>query len=1070
MTDPRPCCFRWARRTIILACLAIVLTATPRALGQAPAAPKPSRSSTANRQERLKDRDRLAKEVEQLKTHGKLLDAIKAVEAMRTIESEVLGETSEDAIGSLEILAKLHQDREDWAEAKKAWSEVLELREKTLGKDHWKVTDARWALADVESLSKMDAAKRRRLAEAEKLDQKVEELFGQGKYSEAMKMAREVATIRKEIQGERHPDHAQSLNNLALLLATQGGYAAARPLYEQALAIHKAALGERHPDYALSLNNLAELLESQGDYAAARPLFEQALAIKKAVLGERHPSYALSLNNLAELFVSQGDYAAARPLLEQALAIKKAVLGERHPSYALSLNNLAALFVSQGDYAAARPLLEQALAIKKAVLGERHPDYLLSLNNLAAVLQHQGDLAGARPLFERASTLWKEVLGEHHLSYANGLNNVANLYLVQGDLAGARPLFEQALAIRKEVLGERHLDCARGLEQLAKLAQAQGDITQARQLVEQALDLSQEFLTRTLPTLPERQRIELLNQVQSTLALSLSLTRGSIELDPAVYHHLLFWKGLAGADIAARRLSTAPPEIYAKRLELNQVRAQLNSLTYAKVPPERRAQHDRQLTELREKRERLETELVRASGWKPDAPQPAEVAGALPRDAVLVDLFRYTHISPTSTGKGPFRREGRYIAFVVRKGKPPHRIELGPAADIDRAIDAWRDEPRNDAAHPVSRRLAQMVWQPLAAELDDAQLVLVAPDGQFNFLPWGALPDLTKPDAYLIERLTFAAVGSGRQVVELARRPFQPAPDRLLAVGGVDYNHRAAAGAPELAAQPTSADTIIVAATRTTRAAVFAGDKPPSFSKLSGTLPEVNAIAGLFGRATGGPAKVVSGTEASKEQVRKMLPGHRYIHLATHGYFAPESVKAADPFNLDALSLESAGRMGQGEVRGFYPGLVAGLAWAGANVPAKDPITGALDIGSGVMTAEEVEGLDLTGCELAVLSACDTGRGKVAGGQGVMGLQRAFHQAGVRTVVANLWLADDAAARKLMTLFYANLWGEKHLPPAEAMRQAQLAMLNEAVGIGALPRFWAGWVLSGDPGAGQSGR
>jgi tetratricopeptide (TPR) repeat protein len=274
MTDPRPCCFRWARRTIVLACLAIVLTAAPRALGQAPAAPKPSRSSTANRQERLNDRDRLAKEVEQLKTHGKLLDAIKAVEAMRTIEREVLGETSEDAIGSLEILAKLHQDREDWAEAKKAWSEVLELREKTLGKDHWKVTDARWALADVESLSKMDAAKRRRLAEAEKLDQKVEELFGQGKYSEAMKMAREVATIRKEIQGERHPDHAQSLNNLALLLATQGGYAAARPLYEQALAIYKVALGERHPDYALSLNNLAELFESQGDYAAARPLFE----------------------------------------------------------------------------------------------------------------------------------------------------------------------------------------------------------------------------------------------------------------------------------------------------------------------------------------------------------------------------------------------------------------------------------------------------------------------------------------------------------------------------------------------------------------------------------------------------------------------------------------------------------------------------------------------------------------------------------------------------------------------------------------------------------------------------
>ena len=222
MTDPRPYFFRWARRTIILACLALALAAGPRASGQAPAAAKPLPPLPAKQQERLKERDRLALQAEQLSSQGKLAEAIRAAEAVLAIEREVLGETSEDAIGSLEFLAKLHRDRKDWAEAKKACSEVLELREKALGKDHWKVTDARWALADVESLSKMDASKRRRLAEAEKLNQKVEELFGQGKCNEATVIAREEATIRKQIQGERHPDHAQSLNNLALLLATQG--------------------------------------------------------------------------------------------------------------------------------------------------------------------------------------------------------------------------------------------------------------------------------------------------------------------------------------------------------------------------------------------------------------------------------------------------------------------------------------------------------------------------------------------------------------------------------------------------------------------------------------------------------------------------------------------------------------------------------------------------------------------------------------------------------------------------------------------------------------------------------
>ena len=72
------------------------------------------------------------------------------------------------------------------------------------------------------------------------------------------------------------------------------------------LAIRQAVLGERHPDTAESLNNLAELLRSQGDSAAAKPLYEQALAIRKAALGERHPDTATSLNNLAGLFYRRG--------------------------------------------------------------------------------------------------------------------------------------------------------------------------------------------------------------------------------------------------------------------------------------------------------------------------------------------------------------------------------------------------------------------------------------------------------------------------------------------------------------------------------------------------------------------------------------------------------------------------------------------------------------------------------------------------------------------------------------------------------------------------------------------
>ncbi|MBV8556040.1 MAG: tetratricopeptide repeat-containing protein, partial [Planctomycetaceae bacterium] len=121
----------------------------------------------------------------------------------------------------------------------------------------------------------------RRLAEADQWNAEVVRLFRQGRYPEATANARQALAIRQQVLGARHPDTAQSLNNLALLLKSQGDYAAAKPLYEQALAIDKVALGEKHPGYATDLNNLAALLEAQGDSAAAKPLYEQAVDISR---------------------------------------------------------------------------------------------------------------------------------------------------------------------------------------------------------------------------------------------------------------------------------------------------------------------------------------------------------------------------------------------------------------------------------------------------------------------------------------------------------------------------------------------------------------------------------------------------------------------------------------------------------------------------------------------------------------------------------------------------------------------------------------------------------------------
>jgi CHAT domain-containing protein len=159
------------------------------------------------------------------------------------------------------------------------------------------------------------------------------------------------------------------------------------------------------------------------------------------------------------------------------------------------------------------------------------------------------------------------------------------------------------------------------------------------------------------------------------------------------------------------------------------------------------------------------------------------------------------------------------------------------------------------------------------------------------------------------------------------------------------------------------------------------------------------------------------------------------------------------------------GGVGEGEVIGLHPGLLSGLVLAGANRDA-----------AGILTALEVAELDLRGVDLAVLSACETGLGAVAGGEGVLGLQRAFQVAGARTVVASLWAVDDQWTRELMEQFYDNLWRAK-LPRLEALRQAQLAVLREGPKRQLVPpreeelsdgpartppHYWAAFVLSGD--------
>jgi hypothetical protein len=188
----------------------------------------------------------------------------------------------------------------------------------------------------------------------------------------------------------------------------------------------------------------------------------------------------------------------------------------------------------------------------------------------------------------------------------------------------------------------------------------------------------------------------------------------------------------------------------------------------------------------------------------------------------------------------------------------------------------------------------------------------------------------------------------------------------------------------------------------------------------------------------------------------------RILHLATHGFFLPDQTR---DFNREGRGLGfdlgefSGARDGGTRLSGPFmenPMLRSGLALAGANTWLR---AGNLpeEAEDGLLTAEDVTGLDLLATELVVLSACETGLGLVHAGEGVFGLRRAFVLAGAKTLVMSLWKVPDEPTRELMEDFYRRLLAGDGR--TGALRQAQLAMKSKYPE----PFYWGAFICQGDP-------
>ncbi len=944
-------------------------------------------------------------------------------------------------------------------------------------REHARLTGARHDLElavalQEEGLRKNPSAREMLTADA------VSELAGlyvdMGFYPDARAMFERQLSTQIERLGPKHRDLVALQYNLARLLVRMGEFAAAEQIYRQAIAVTEESEGHGGIYLAYLLNGLAILNDERGDYIRAQEFYELAMARAESADPDR-PIIASILNNIGHLHENLGDYGRARGFYERALEFHVRVRGPDSPYVASTMLNLADLDALEARYEEAEKLYNRALNVWQRSLGPEHPSVATCLLHQAELCSSTGDLAAARALCERALRIREKTFGRAHVDTWSALAGLAGITQKDGDLQTARQLSEEALDVAESALGPDNPRCARALHDLAVLHARTHSMAVAESLSLRAECLSRDQARLLASALPERQALRYASVRTGGLDLAIDLVAAGAS-DAATsrsWDCLIRSRALVLDETAARQraLTFEDPETAALADDYALASKRLAYLLVT-GPGASIQDYRERLEEARLSRERAERALAkRSAAFRGQQSEREigldEVRAALPGNSALVAYICYERqldpaegpqvADPDIASAESTRRQ--YAAFVLTDStRKPVLIPLGSAREIDGMIASWStqlERPPRAASLPQARAtlrilgaaLRRKIWDPIAERLAHARVVFIVPDGALYRVAFAALP--LDNDAYLIDSgIRIHYLSAERDLV--ANHAEGRAGRGALVLGGAHFDAR-----PSETLNPS-----MVADTTATPADVGTGlHRLPRFKPLPGTIAEADTIARLWRRAAVDEDVVLlTGGGASESAVKRLAPGKRMLHLATHGFFLG---RGQDP-------LSAAGSRGVGGFTtapdapaasvGVGPLGLSGLALSGANLGSAQD-----DGEDGVLTAEEIAAMDLSGIDWAVLSACMSGTGDVQMNEGILGLRRAFRIAGAKTLIMSLWSIEDEAAREWMEELYRSRL-QDGLTTVESVHRATLTLLERqrARPTGEHPFYWAGFVAAGE--------
>lgn len=936
-----------------------------------------------------------------------------------------------------------------------------------------------------------------------------------GKLPEARTLAEQAVQIRTRLLGPRDALVAESLNTLGSVVALLGEYDAAISRFEESLAIQDLRPAPRSEEYGTLCINLAGTYQRVGKYAKAEAMFEKGLDVLRVKPGVNHPAYSASLVAYAYLQADLGRYSSAEKLYAESGRLLREQLGENHAVYATFLNNRAALYAALGNVAVAEADYRKSLELKRKLYGPdavtigaslrnlarlvaaRNPaeseklfqeavdlysrnakpppfDYASALLGLAEAQRAHGDLAAARATLDHASSVVIKGLGANHPLYAAVLRDRGLVHQSAGEYHDSERLLQQAVEVVRQAQGEDHPDLAQYLERLASVYEQAGDYGAALPLYRRGLDISTRALADMLSVGSVSNKTAAAATVADSVSRLVLFQRKAGPQFPAAralaFEAVARGKGRVLDEVHdwGRSLRENPNAAIRRRFTQREAllgcEASLTTaLGYRDLKPAvvgscslpgtaLEGRYERLLNDLRtrwtessgrtgllavhdlrQRIEALETGLSRENTQFSSVirlMRMKDIQARLRPGELLIECIAYRE-------PGARAEDRRYGAFLLDREGALAWTDLGPAAPLDEAVKdlitaandwsisaALREQSgvnsaaqtANDALRMLSEKL-----RPITAELARRKGIdhlRVAPDGMLNLIPLAALKD--SRGRFLIERYAISYISAGRDLAG----PEQPQT-------GEGHPPRSVIAVSPGAGPSRPAGTSEVA--QSFRAA--------RLERLAYAEREARDVQRWLPNA-----QLLSEGQATERRI-KQLRGPVVLHIVGHGIVRGNEDCRAAPTSpgCQLAAIDPAAR-----VMGLSA-IVLEEAYGRGGASAED----------GLLTALELQTLDLEGTQMLVLSQCRMADGIPTSGEGVYGMRRAAAIAGVSTLVAPLWKVADDAERALMERFYREL--AAGAGRADALRRAQLELLRSSGRDGFL--IWAPVILFGDPAA-----